>query len=831
MKPGSSLLLILLALLLVTSPTFAQSGLPPAEPDTEAFLDVNFILQDTYSRVLCVAGDASCPAEVTTAVPCLSAGCAHAAQTYPVGETFDTIQAGVDAAQPGDLVIIMPGRYAGVQVEETGGTDGAYIHLLGWGDPGSVIVDRPARPDVSFLRHHFYFIAAHHYIIQNLAFERADRGAGLFFSGYFSGTGQFAHHLIISDVYSHDNYSWGLHTTSASYLVIQDSIFTNSADEHGAYLSGSGDQMVVRRNIFQGNNAAGLQVNADPQTATMEVFYWLAESTGDTCGWSEEDVEFEGRATWDDLWACYQAQHLPDLGAYFEDGISEGLIIEQNVITGNGSAGGAGINLASVRDSIVRGNLLYGNFAAGIACWDNAYAEEKGLPSSAFGCQRVTIANNTLVDEAGNRGALILNQDARDLAVFNNVIVRDRFDAYEVTGRSGQGLRSDHNALSALAVEDSPGTLLLDDDPGSGSLMSFGVDEALAWFVAPGFSPWLIEDGPWPVLNPARPDFHPLPGSPLATAGDPTRGPIYDLSGTLRARSEIGALAVGEAQAAAPDASAAEATPQDTPANAGTITYSLPDGTVWRIGAYAGATPERVSTTLDALSPGTEDEELSISADGRWLALTSDRFDERCAGWPCLVVLTADLSAWEVPAPGGDVIHPASFAAIGTVSSGLVSYPLMVYAGSDGPHVLDLYATRRTDSDWSAPQLLTAASPYAWNDMPHLSADASRVVFDCGDEPYGASGTAICEASTDGSGLRVVLTPADAPPGLTAGGALHHPAFAPDDAVIFEGTWNQGEQIWRLAAGAATPELLSGEYGNDNSPCVLPDGRIASLWL
>ena len=289
------------------------------------------------------------PGEIDAAVPCLTAACDHPTQTYPVAAMFDTLQAAADAAQPGDLVIILPGRYAGLDYEETGGADGAYIHFLGWGDPGSVIVDRPARPDVGYLRHQFYLIDVHYLIIQNLAFTGAADGAGLFVSGYFSATGDFAHHVIVTDVYSHANGDWGLHTTAASFLLIQDSIFTGSQAEHGAYISGSGDDIVLRRNVFQGNAAAGLQVNADPQTATGEIFYWLADHTGDTCGWTEDDVDFTGAATWDDLKACYTGQGLPDRGAFFEDGISERLIIEQNVITGNGAAGGAGINLASVR--------------------------------------------------------------------------------------------------------------------------------------------------------------------------------------------------------------------------------------------------------------------------------------------------------------------------------------------------------------------------------------------------------------------------------------------------------------------------------------------------
>ena len=660
------LVLALIGLLLVLAPVQAQgisTGIPADEPDTAAFINANFRLQEGYSRVLCVAGDGSCPAEVSAAVPCLTAACDHPARTYSVAAAFDTIQAAADAAQPGDLVIILPGRYAGLDYEETGGADGAYIHFLGWGEPGSVLVDRPARPDVGYLRHQFYLIDVHHLIIQNLTFTGAADGAGLFVSGYFSGTGDFAHHVIVTDVYSHANGDWGLHTTAASFLLIQDSIFTGSQAEHGAYISGSGDDIVLRRNVFQGNAAAGLQVNADPQTATAEVFYWLADQTGDTCGWTEDDVDFTGAATWDDLKACYAGQGLPDRGGFFEDGVSERLIIEQNVITGNGAAGGAGINLASVRHSTVRNNLIYGNGAAAIACWDNAYAEEKGLASSAFGCQNVTIAHNTLVDEGGGRGALILNQDARDMAVFDNVIARDRFDAYEVTGRSGEGLRSGANYVSAQVVEDSPGVVLLDTDPASGSIVGGSLGDALSQFVAPGFAPWVLEDGPWPTLNPARPDFHPRPDSALVGLADPAYTPTLDLLGTPRASGTVGAL---EPSAVA-DAPPGEATPAPVAVigSGGFVTYALPDGGgVFRLAAQPGAQPEDVSAALETIAPGM-DEWLATAPDGAWLLTSTDRFDPACAGWPCLAVLSADLATVETVTVDDAPLHTEGVAALG----------------------------------------------------------------------------------------------------------------------------------------------------------------------
>lgn len=533
--------LLLSGLLLITVfPAQAQES-PLHEPDTEAFISANFLLQTTYTRVLCVSADNACPTEITTQVPNITIESANPETTYPISETFEAIQAASDAALPGDLIIITPGRYGGVQAEEKGGEDGAYIHFLGWGDPGSVIIDAPADPEVSYLRHHFYFIDSHHYIFQNLAFEGAE-AAGIFSAGYFEATGHFSHHFVVLDVYSHDNGTWGLHTTATNYILIQDSFFTNSGEEHGVYISGSGDNVVIRRNVFQGNIASGVQVNADPQTATSVVFYWLQASTGDTCEWSDADVEFEGAATWDDLKACYDSQGLPDLGEYFEDGLSENIIIEQNVITGNGDAGGAGINLAAMHNSTIRNNLIYGNFAAGIACWDNAYNEEKGLVESAFGCQDVRILNNTIVDETGGRGALILNNYARNMVIFNNIIIRgDREDAYELANNSGTGLQSGSNYYSARYDEESP-----DAPAEQNSITGFSVSDGLAQFVNPNFEAWIVEDAVWPALNPDRPDFRLKLDSILLTAGNPAYSSILDLNGQPHASTEIGALVVGE---------------------------------------------------------------------------------------------------------------------------------------------------------------------------------------------------------------------------------------------------------------------------------------------
>jgi len=250
------------------------------------------------------------------------------------------------------------------------------------------------------------------------------------------------------------------------------------------------------------------------------------------------------------------------------------------------------------------------------------------------------------------------------------------------------------------------------------------------------------------------------------------------------------------------------------------VTYRLPGGDVYRIVPDGQSPPENVSTGIDALSQGA-DAWLNVSPDGRWLVLETERFHPDCSGWACLAVVSADLSQGEAIEVEGQVVHPEGFSAIDS-SGDLVVYPVA------GPsHVLDLFAVRRLGGVWNAPVNLTATSPYQWNFSPAVSQDGSRVVFDCGDEPYGAVGTSICEVGTDATALRIVAEPDDLGIGLVA---LHHPDYEPDGDIVFEGD-DGTEELWRIAGGAGTPEKISSDYGNDNSPCALPDGRIASLWL
>ena len=151
-----------------------------------------------------------------------------------------------------------------------------------------------------------------------------------------------------------------------------------------------------------------------------------------------------------------------------------------------------------------------------------------------------------------------------------------------------------------------------------------------------------------------------------------------------------------------------------------------------------------------------------------------------------------------------------------------------MYPQGGGPHVRDLWVTRLIAGRWTAPALITSASTQRYNMQPTISGDGRRVLFDCGPGVPEIAGTAICSVSTAGGPVTLVIGPRDGPEG-TAQNLVHHAAFGSDGAVVFEADW-RGEQIWRLAPGSRRPLLVSRVH-DDNSPCVLPDGRIASIYF
>ncbi len=296
----------------------------------------------------------------------------------------------------------------------------------------------------------------------------------------------------------------------------------------------------------------------------------------------------------------------------------------------------------------------------------------------------------------------------------------------------------------------------------------------------------------------------------------------------IRQTAIVVAVAVIACQTSnAPDAG--NQTPSDggtTPAptaGSGHFTYSFEDK-VFRIAAQAGATPENVSAKLAKFGAGTRDRWLIPSINGSWLVLSSDRLP--CSMGECVVVSPRDLSTLELVKPGGDDISTEGTPAISNNGT------TVVFTSQEGPHEMDVWVTREVASSWSSPTLLTQDSSYAYNNMPALTLDETRITFDCGAEPYPESGgNDACEVKLDGTGFRVLVTPSTLPMPREMSVQFPHDSV---DGILFQGTWPIGsespETIWLLpSTGAPTP--IGKNFANAVSPCGLSDGRFGMLWL
>lgn len=247
---------------------------------------------------------------------------------------------------------------------------------------------------------------------------------------------------------------------------------------------------------------------------------------------------------------------------------------------------------------------------------------------------------------------------------------------------------------------------------------------------------------------------------------------------------------------------------------------------VFRVAARADATPEDLSPMLERAGPGTIDRWLVPSLNGQAFAFSTDRVPCPEVG-ECLAIATGDWAHVEPVLEGGREISVIGTPALSDGGD------RVVYPATGGPHAVDLWATNRIGSAWASAVLLTGGSRFAYNDMPAMTFDGARVLFDCGDEPYPESGaTSSCEVRLDGSGFRVIATPTTIPANRNEFVQFPHDGV---DGVLLQGAGDIDgtfpETIWLLphTGGPAVP--IGRMLTNAVSPCGLRDGRFGVLWL
>ena len=270
------------------------------------------------------------------------------------------------------------------------------------------------------------------------------------------------------------------------------------------------------------------------------------------------------------------------------------------------------------------------------------------------------------------------------------------------------------------------------------------------------------------------------------------------------------------------------------PRSDGQVTFTTRDTNgaatqLWRVQTVSGALPEHLNARLDALAlfPGVHYGPITVSPDGAWYVFSSERFDADNAGYSGTTITRADFSVVEAirytNQPGGTLttLHHDGIPVIASGGN------LVVFVARGPQHLSDLYSIQRQGGAWSAPVLLTGVSTNTYNYWPCLSADGTKVAFNAGPTSFPAS--SLCEVRVDGTGFRVLITKDGGPPGMEIGPAVQSPAYAPDGSLVFEAEWGGGERVWRLPIGGGPPVLVQPNYNNDNSPIMLPDGRVVSL--
>jgi hypothetical protein len=299
-----------------------------------------------------------------------------------------TLQHAADSVAAGDTVVVAAGDYAGFDLR-TSGAAGLPIRFLA--DAGArIVLPNPVTDDGINLE------GASWVEVAGFTLEGMPR------NGIRAVT---AHHVTIRGNRAFDSFERGIFTGFVDDLLIADNETAGAIDEHGIYVSNSGDRPVIRGNRSWGNHGAGIHMNGDLSAGG--------------------------------------------------DGVISEALVEANVVLDNGLGGGAGINCDGVQDSVFRNNLILGNHASGMTF----YRIDGGAPSTGN-----LVVNNTIVMAADGRWGITIRDGSGANTLRNNVVLsrhpwRGSLDV-EVASGSHLGLVSDHNAVMDRFTPDGGDTVI-----------------------------------------------------------------------------------------------------------------------------------------------------------------------------------------------------------------------------------------------------------------------------------------------------------------------------------------------------------------------------------
>ena len=303
-------------------------------------------------------------------------------------DPWATLQFAADQVSAGDLVLVRTGSYDGFQLT-TSGVTGQPIEFAAYlEEMPEVVSDNASTPDGINLE------GASFVVIDGFRVDDRTR-AGI--------RAVLCEHVTLKNNVTQNNGKWGILTGFCDDLLIEGNVTSGSLNEHGIYVSNSGDRPTIRGNWIFDNNANGIHMNGD----------------------------------------------LSQGG----DGVISEALVENNMIFGNGAAGGSGINCDGVQNSLIRNNVILDQHASGISL----YRIDGGAPSSGN-----RVLNNTVHLASDGRWALNIQDASSGNEIVNNTLWSDHSfrGAIDIDSASLVGLRSEANAVEGRFTTDGGNSVL-----------------------------------------------------------------------------------------------------------------------------------------------------------------------------------------------------------------------------------------------------------------------------------------------------------------------------------------------------------------------------------
>ena len=213
-------------------------------------------------------------------------------------QEYSSIQAAVNAARPGDTVLVHDGNYRGFAVY-SGGTATRPVTIKAAGS--GAVIDRPNGNGEGITLNN-----AHYVIIEGFTVTGMPR-AGI--ASHRASAAWPMRGVIVRRNTVRNSGSTNIYLSQTADSLVEGNLASGSASSHGIYLANGGsDNTVLRGNRCFGNAKNGIHFNGDSS-----------------------------------------------MGG---DGLHRGLIIENNIMHDNVANG---LDMDGVQDSLVRNNLIYGN--------------------------------------------------------------------------------------------------------------------------------------------------------------------------------------------------------------------------------------------------------------------------------------------------------------------------------------------------------------------------------------------------------------------------------------------------------------------------------------